>query len=77
MIRVQPKVKLVMVRGVYSMKDIGREIMKATGWKSPQWDKWTLIAFGEEQPGGISTALPASFPDVDREEVGFKRKRDA
>jgi len=75
MIRVEPKLMVVLVQGIHTMQQIEAEIMRKTKWRSPMWRRWTIIGFGEDRLSGITTALPFSPPDVDREEVGFRRSK--
>lgn len=75
MIRVEPKLMLVMFRGIYTHEQIKEAILKATKKKTVNWKQWKFAGFGDDAPGGITTALPFSPPDVDREEVGFKRTK--
>lgn len=69
MIYVRPDVKLILVRGVRSMKDIEAEVLKATGRKTVRWLEWTIVGLADDDSKGITTGMPFTPPDAS---VGFE-----
>ena len=72
MIYIPHNTRIVVVRGARTMIDVEAEILKVTGGKRVKWRDWTIVGLADDDSKGITTGMPFSPPDAERESPGFK-----
>lgn len=75
MIHVDPKTKLVFVRGVYTMRDIEEAVLEQLGLKRWNWRAYTIVGLADDNSRGLQTGMGFQPPDDGRGEVGFRYTR--
>ena len=73
MIHVNVEIKAIFYRGPYRFKALRLAVLEATGWT--RWhnqDEWIFCGLADDDGRGLSTGLPFSPPDQERNPVGYK-----
>ena len=74
MIHVDPDNRIVFFRGPYKARALRLAVLEATGWA--RWykqDEWLIVGLADEDSRGLSTGMPFSPPDSERQPVGYRQ----
>ena len=72
MIHVIPDSKIIFVRGPERMHRIMEAVENAIGKAWRNRGEWIIVGLADDDSRGLSTGLPFSPPDQERNPVGYK-----